>query len=74
MIKIGQIEIDSVIHTFSYERDMSSVNLKYMVRDFATDITIWRDFDNEWKQEAKGNAPLNEETLNKVITEILSNP
>ena len=74
MIKTGQIEIDGNSYEFGYERDETVMGLKYKITDLTTRLTIWRDDNGQWQQEAKGNAALCQETFEKVIEEILVNP
>lgn len=74
MIKTGQIELDGALYNFSYERDNSIDGLKYRITDLTTSVVIWRDEENNWQQQAEGNAPLSQETFMKVIYKILVNP
>jgi len=73
-MKIGQIEIDGNSHKFGYERDETFEGLKYKISDLTTRVIVWRDEKGKWHQEAKGSAPLSQDTLEKVIEEILANP
>lgn len=74
MIKTGQIELDGTLYKFSYERDNGTDGIKYRITDLTTSVVIWRDEENNWQQQAEGNAPLSQETLTKIIDEILNNP
>lgn len=74
MKKTGEVQIDGNFHQFTYERDETFIGLKYNIKDLTTDVTIWRDDEGRWQQNALGKAPLRQDTLYKVIEEILANP
>lgn len=74
MIISGRIEIYGNAHEFGYERDEKVIGLKYKITDLTTRLTIWCDDNGQWHQKANGNASLSQETLEKVIAEIVINP
>lgn len=74
MKKTGKIEVGGVSYDFGYEKDNTVKGLRYIITDLTTSVIIWRDEEDNWQQQAEGNATLSQEILTKAIDEILAKP